>query len=82
VDDSKLYQRLRDWTERYGQWAILVLAIVPNPVFDLAGAAAGALKMPLSQFLIWAGIGKIIKMLAFAFAGAQSATWVLRMLGG
>jgi uncharacterized membrane protein YdjX (TVP38/TMEM64 family) len=82
VDDSKLYQRLRDWTERYGQWAILVLAIVPNPVFDLAGAAAGALKMPLSQFLIWAGIGKIIKMLAFAFAGAQSATWVLQMLGG
>lgn len=81
VDDVPLYQTLKGWTERYGQWAILVLAIIPNPLFDIAGAAAGALKMPVHQFLIFAGIGKTIKMLAFAFAGAQSAVWVLEWLG-
>ena len=80
IDDSKMYRRLERWTENHGQWAILVLAIIPNPLFDLAGAAAGALKMPVHQFLFWAGIGKTIKMLGFAFAGAQSAIWVLEWL--
>ena len=81
VDDVPIYRKLRGWTEQHGQWAILVLAIIPNPLFDIAGAAAGALKMPVHRFLIFAGIGKIIKMTAFAFAGAQSAIWVLDWLG-
>lgn len=80
INDYKIYQRLRNWTEDHGQWAILVLAIVPNPVFDIAGAAAGALKMPVHHFLFWAGIGKTIKMVGFALAGAQSAVWVLKWL--
>jgi uncharacterized membrane protein YdjX (TVP38/TMEM64 family) len=81
VERTPMYERLERWTESYGQWAILVLAFVPNPVFDLAGAAAGALKMPLPQFLFFAGIGKILKMLAFAYAGSQSSEWVLRIFG-
>ncbi|HEX9796096.1 MAG TPA: VTT domain-containing protein [Anaerolineales bacterium] len=81
LERAPLYERLLGWTDRYGQWAILVLAIVPNPVFDLAGAAAGALRMPLRQFLVWAAIGKTIKMLIFAYAGAASAVWVLKLLG-
>lgn len=80
VERTPLYDRLEGWTERYGQWAILALALVPNPVFDLAGAAAGALKMPLPQFFLFAALGKIVKMLIFAYAGAGSAEWVLRLL--
>ena len=81
LERAPLYKRLEGWTERHGGWAILVLAIVPNPVFDLAGAAAGALRMPLRQFLVWAAIGKTIKMLIFAYAGATSAVWILDLLG-
>lgn len=81
VERTALYERLEAWTADHGQWAILVLAFVPNPVFDLAGAAAGALKMPLPQFLFFAAIGKSLKMVAFAYAGAQSAEWVLRLFG-
>ena len=51
---------------------ILVLSAIPNPFFDLAGAAAGALKMPLPKFLLWCWIGETIKMLIFAYAGASS----------
>ncbi|MGA9532400.1 MAG: VTT domain-containing protein [Anaerolineales bacterium] len=80
LENTPLYDRLEGWTERYGQWAILVLALVPNPLFDLAGAAAGALRMPIYQFLLWAGIGKTLKMVAFAVAGAQSAEWALHWL--
>jgi uncharacterized membrane protein YdjX (TVP38/TMEM64 family) len=60
---------------------ILLLAFIPNPFFDLAGAAAGALRMPLRKFLLWVWIGKFLKMLAFAYAGAASNDWVTRLLG-
>jgi membrane protein YqaA with SNARE-associated domain len=76
VDDMKLYDRLEHWTERFGGWAVLVLAFIPNPFFDLAGAAAGALGMPVTKFLIWAFVGKTLKMLVFAYAGAFSIDWL------
>jgi uncharacterized membrane protein YdjX (TVP38/TMEM64 family) len=76
IDDTKMYARLEGWTDRYGGWAILVLAFIPNPFFDLAGAAAGALGMSVTRFLIWALIGKTFKMLLFAYAGAFSIGWL------
>jgi uncharacterized membrane protein YdjX (TVP38/TMEM64 family) len=49
---------------------VLLLAFLPNPLFDLTGIAAGALKMPLRAFLLWCWIGKTSKMLLVALAGA------------
>ena len=77
LQDSKIYRRLEGWTQRYGGWAILLIAFVPNPFFDLAGAAAGALKMALPRFLIWTLVGKVLKMLLIAYAGAGSLQWLL-----
>ncbi len=81
VERTDVYQRLEQLTERYGGWTILVLAAVPNPFFDLAGIAAGALRMPILTFLIWGFVGKTIKMLAIAYAGAASIDWLLELLG-
>lgn len=81
VERTKIYQQLEGWTLRYGGWTILALAALPNPVFDLAGVAAGALRMPLSKFLLWAWIGKVIKMLLVAYFGSLSMDWVLRVFG-
>lgn len=80
VDDTRIYQRLKDWTERFGGWPILFLAIIPNPLFDLAGAAAGALRIPVSKFLLWVWVGKTIKMLIFALAGNYSIDWLLKLV--
>ena len=77
VQNSDLYHRIEAWTSRYGGPAILLLAFIPNPFFDLAGAAAGALGMPVFQFLLWAFIGKVLKMLLFAYAGAASINWLV-----
>jgi uncharacterized membrane protein YdjX (TVP38/TMEM64 family) len=81
LEGTAIYQRLLELTRRFGKWTVLVLAIIPNPFFDVAGAAAGALRMPLPTFLLWATIGKLIKMWAVAYAGALSIDWVLRLLG-
>ncbi len=78
--ESKLYARLREWTATYGGWAILVLALIPNPFFDVAGATAGLLRMRFSTFLAATWVGKLVKMLAFAYAGAASITWLERLL--
>jgi len=64
------YDRLKGWMRKYGEVIVLVMAIIPNPLFDVAGMVAGALRMPLWRFLIWCWIGKVIKMLLFALGGA------------
>ncbi|MCX6053957.1 MAG: VTT domain-containing protein [Chloroflexi bacterium] len=70
VENRKWYDRVSGWMKKYGDVTILFLAFVPNPLFDIAGMVAGALKMPLWRFLLWSWIGKFIKMLIFAFGGA------------
>lgn len=74
----ELYDRLLSWMEknrRLSYLAILVLAFIPNPLFDLAGFAAGTLRIPLSRFLFWCWIGKTLKMLLFALLGASALNW-------
>jgi membrane protein YqaA with SNARE-associated domain len=81
VERAEIYERVRGWMEKHRRLsyvAILVLAFVPNPFFDLAGIAAGTLRIPVANFLFFCAIGKILKMLMFAFAGAGSAEWLLK----
>ncbi len=69
LEKSKWNQRIQEWMKKYGQWTILILSFIPNPLFDVAGMTAGVLKMPVAKFLFWCAIGKILKMLLFALAG-------------
>lgn len=75
------YNRLEELMKEYGGWTVLVLAAIPNPLFDVAGAAAGALRMPVAAFLIWAFAGKMIKMLVIAYAGALGLDLILNLIG-
>lgn len=72
VERMDIYNRVKPWVDQYGGWAILVLSAIPNPFFDIAGIAAGIAKMPLQTFLLFAGVGQLIKMTAFALAGHYS----------
>jgi len=76
VEDSPRYERVVRWMEKFGDITILVLAFIPNPLFDLAGIVAGILKMPVWKFLIFCVIGKILKMMMFAYAGS----WVMQFI--
>lgn len=77
-----LYRRIEGWMERYGLWVIFVLSAVPNPLFDLAGIVAGAMRIPWWQFLLVAWAGKTTQALMVAYAGALSISWVERLLTG
>jgi membrane protein YqaA with SNARE-associated domain len=75
MERVELYEKLKHWMEVNKRWrdlAILVLATIPNPLFDLAGMASGALRIPVTRYLFFCWIGKTIKMLLFAYAGAST----------
>jgi membrane protein DedA with SNARE-associated domain len=76
IERTHLYARIGPWVDKYGGWAILVFAAIPNPFFDLAGIAAGVSRMPVVRFLFFCWIGQLIKMSIFAFTGAYSISWL------
>jgi uncharacterized membrane protein YdjX (TVP38/TMEM64 family) len=71
IENRKWYDRITLWMKKYGDITIFFLALIPNPFFDAGGIIAGALKMPLWRFLLWCWLGKVIKMIGFALAGAE-----------
>ena len=81
VEHAKMYERLHQLTDRYGMLTIFILAIIPLPLFDLAGMAAGALRMPLPKFMFATFGGKLIKMWIAAYAGAGAFLWLGQIWG-
>lgn len=70
IEDQRIYQRMVVWMQRNGPLTVLLLSALPNPFFDIAGIAAGALRMPVRRFLLWCFFGKVIKMGMLAAVGA------------
>jgi len=83
VEHVRVYARLRGWMS-HSPWktffGLILLSALPNPAFDLAGIAAGALRIPLPRFLAALWIGETLKMWMFAFAGAYSVDWIMRLV--
>jgi uncharacterized membrane protein YdjX (TVP38/TMEM64 family) len=77
---QEVFQRLQSWMQRHGFLTILILSAIPNPVFDLAGMAAGMSHYPVASFLAACFLGKTVKGVVFAFAGAHSVPWLERWL--
>jgi len=81
VDANPTYSRLVGWMRRTGSLTIFLLAIVPNPLFDLGGIAAGALRFPVWKFWLSCAAGKVLKNAAFALAGYYGAETLFGSLG-
>jgi len=80
IENTHIYERIRPWVDKYGGWAIFVLAAIPNPFFDIAGFAAGIAKMKMRTFLFSVWIGQLIKMTLFAYAGHYSIAWIANFI--
>ena len=80
IENWNRYSKITTWVKKYGGPAILLLAALPNPFFDLVGVAAGVLKMPIYKFFRWVLPGQLIKMLMIAYAGSISIDWLLGLL--
>jgi len=79
VQRQKIYARLEGWVKKWGALAIFILAIVPF-LFDLAGMAAGALRLPFWKFFLACWLGRTILYIGMAWAGAWGWEAVLSYL--
>ncbi len=77
IENHDIYEKFHRWMKKYGGPAVMVLASIPNPFFDIAGIAAGALKMKVQRFLFWCWLGVTAKMLLFAYLGSSSLKFLL-----
>lgn len=81
VDDNPTYNRLSRWMEHHGMLTVFVLALVPNPLFDVGGMIAGALRYPLWKFVVSCAAGKVLKNIGFAMVGFYGLDRLLQLLG-
>jgi membrane protein YqaA with SNARE-associated domain len=66
--------------KRRGALVIFIFALLPNPAFDVAGAAAGVVRYPFWKFLLMLFLGKTVKGWIIAFAGYGALYLLLKFL--
>ena len=81
LDQSRLYRRMEGWMRRRGWLVLFLLALIPNPIFDFVGIAAGALRYPIWRFVAVVWAGKVLKFLTLAYACANSVEWLTGLFG-
>ncbi len=78
VTRTRLYRRWEPWIQRRGWLPLFVLSLVPNPIFDVVGIAAGALRYSVWGFLAVVWTGKTLKFLTLAYGCAYGIGWITR----
>lgn len=64
------FAKFRETIGKNDTVAIFLLAFIPNPVFDIAGIAAGSLGIPVWRFLIPCILGRVLRYVVLAYTGA------------
>ncbi|MBM3946514.1 MAG: VTT domain-containing protein [SAR202 cluster bacterium] len=67
LERMPMRKRIEPWVARHGWAALFVFSVIPNPLFDVVGIAAGSLRFPLLKFLGVVFAGKVIKDTSFAY---------------
>jgi membrane protein YqaA with SNARE-associated domain len=71
-EDKPIYWRIESLMKKSGALVIFILAAVPNPIFDIGGLMAGALRMPVWRFLLGAWLGKSLRFVLLAALGSMA----------
>ncbi len=80
VQNRKWYDRAVRWLKRWGVGAIFVFAAFPLPL-DVLGMVAGLLRFPFWKFFLACWLGKTVKYMSIALAGAWGFEAILRFFG-
>ena len=79
IPQGRRYDQLYHFMQRHGMLAIFLLGAIPNPIFDVGGIIAGALRMKGWKFILAAWAGKAIRLSLTAWA-CQSGLPLLQQL--
>jgi membrane protein YqaA with SNARE-associated domain len=73
---NRFYPRFRELLIKRGGLILFFGSVVPNPLFDVLGIAAGSMLYPVRKFLIYVFFAKTIKSTGVAYACFWGITWV------
>lgn len=73
---NRFYPRVRELLIRRGGWILFFGSIIPNPLFDVVGIAAGSILYPVKKFFVLLLISKTIKSTGVAYACFWGITWI------
>jgi len=80
AEDMPAVKKLESRIEKSGFLMVFLFALIPNPAFDLAGAAAGLGRMSWTKYTLACVLGKVPKMIFFAFLGIFIITQMIGFL--
>lgn len=81
ADNFKLYRHFERFMQANGDLTLFLLALIPNPFFDMASIAGGLAGFPVRRFLLATWAGKTIKAILIAWAGYYGLHWLLNLYG-
>lgn len=67
----KLWIALKKIFHKHGFITILIIAIIPLPIFDYMGILAGSMGYPIYKYYLATLVGRTIRNYLFALAGAR-----------
>jgi membrane protein YqaA with SNARE-associated domain len=82
LPQGRFYHWLRGFMQRHGLLTIFLLGAIPNPIFDVGGLIAGAIRLPMWKFLIAAWAGKTIRLGLTAWACLAGIPWLQQIFHG
>jgi uncharacterized membrane protein YdjX (TVP38/TMEM64 family) len=70
IKEEKMYKKIEYWMHKRGSLTVFILAVIPNPFFDLAGIFSGLTNYSLKKFMLATFLGKSVKFILIAAVGA------------
>lgn len=81
LERNKYYPKFHSLLQRRGGIILFVGAMIPNPLFDVLGIAAGSIGYPIKKFLTVVFVAKAIKSTGIAYACFWGFDALIRWLG-
>jgi membrane protein YqaA with SNARE-associated domain len=75
LQGNRIYKFLLIAMARVGGAILIIFGLLPFLPVDAAGVLAGASRYPVSKFLIYVGIGKILMSVAILYLAAKAFAW-------
>lgn len=74
---NRFYPRVHGWVNKRGGIILFLGAVIPNPLFDVIGVAAGSIGYPIKRFVVIVFVAKSIKSVSIAYACVWGIDWIM-----
>jgi uncharacterized membrane protein YdjX (TVP38/TMEM64 family) len=80
LEGRPLYEKISTWIKKAPFPTMFVMAFMPSPVFDVAGLAAGAARIPIRIFYPAILLGKVGRGIIMAAAGYYASAFLIDLI--